>query len=391
MAEPDWNPDTAGRPLAEILREAGIDTSRAARRRRWDDPDDTGIRQRRPDSDADPRPGYGRRRSDLASEEPAPDGRGERGRRLSDTGRSTRVGETGRSARIADTGRATRTGDTGRSARVEDTGRSARVGDSGRSARVEDTGRSGRGVPDAGRAGRGAAESGRRAGSDTGRVGRAAPDARAGGSDTGRVSDGGRAARSLQEPSTAAIPGLRPSRTPDVPGPPTPVSTPAPRGRTGGEPEAGSARGRRGGAAGADEPAEDTGSAVVVRAGRRPREDEHPSTGPIPVVRDGDAAPDADEDLGPREGAMAWLRFVGELVIALAAGVGVYFLATVLWEQVPYLAVLLAPLAVTGLVAGVSVWRQRMGREAVGARLLAVLVFAGALLTIAPAAGLLAG
>jgi hypothetical protein len=385
MAEPDWNPDTAGRPLAEILREAGIDTSRAARRRRWDDPDDAGIRQRRPDSDPDP--GYGRRRSDLASADPARDGRGERdderGRRPSDTGRSSRVGDTGRSARVGDTGRSAPVGDTGRSARVRDTGRSARVADTGRSARAEDTGGVRRNAPDAGR----------RTPSDTGRVGRAGPDVRAVSGDTGRVSDGGRPPRGVQEPSTAAIPGLRPSRTPDVPGPSTPVSTPAPRGSRDAEPEVDPQpqRRRRRGATGADEPAEDPGRAVGVRTGRRSREDEHPSTGPIPVVRDGDAVVDADEHLGPREGALAWLRFLGELVIALAAGVGVYFLATVLWEQVPYLAVLLAPLAVTGLVAGVSMWRQRMGREPVGAKLLAVLVFAGALLTVAPAAGLLAG
>jgi membrane protein YdbS with pleckstrin-like domain len=116
-------------------------------------------------------------------------------------------------------------------------------------------------------------------------------------------------------------------------------------------------------------------------------------TGPIPVVRADDLDPDLDDDLDatPRESALAWLRFAGELVIALAAGVGVYFAATVLWEMVPHVAVLLAPLAVTGLVTGVGMWRQRQGREQMGARLLAVLVFAGTLLTIAPAAGLLAG
>jgi len=70
---------------------------------------------------------------------------------------------------------------------------------------------------------------------------------------------------------------------------------------------------------------------------------------------------------------------------------GVYFAATLLWENLPYVAVLLAPLAVTGLVAGVGAWRHRMGREPVGLRLLAVLVLAGTLLTIVPAAGLLAG
>ena len=99
---------------------------------------------------------------------------------------------------------------------------------------------------------------------------------------------------------------------------------------------------------------------------------------------------DADFQATPQESALAWLRFAGELVIALAAGIGVFLAATLLWENVPRLAVLLAPLAVTGLVTGVGVWRQRQGREPVGPRLLAVLVFAGTLLTIAPAAQLLA-
>ena len=95
----------------------------------------------------------------------------------------------------------------------------------------------------------------------------------------------------------------------------------------------------------------------------------HPSTGPIPVVRPDqiDATCDDDLDATPQESALAWLRFAGELIIALAAGVGVYFAATVLWEIVPHVAVLLAPLAVTALVAGVGVWRQRQGREPVGA------------------------
>jgi hypothetical protein len=134
------------------------------------------------------------------------------------------------------------------------------------------------------------------------------------------------------------------------------------------------------------------------RAAERPslkstpaRVESHPNTGPIPVVRP-DQFEDADDlEATPKESALAWLRFAGELIIALAAGVGVYFAATLLWENIPHVAVLLAPLAVTALVTGVGVWRQRQGREPVGPRLLAILVFAGTLLTIAPAAGLLAG
>ena len=120
---------------------------------------------------------------------------------------------------------------------------------------------------------------------------------------------------------------------------------------------------------------------------RRPEPfDDHPSTGPIPIATDLE-----DEEVGGREGALAWLRFAGELVIALGVGVGVYFAFTVLWEMLPYVAVIAAPVVVAGLVGGVAMWRHRMGREQMGVRLLAVLVFAGTLLAIAPAAGLLSG
>ncbi len=231
--DPDGGPETGGRPLADILREAGIEAPRSARRRRGDTGDiPVKQRQRDPDTDAAPHPG----------------------RRAGDTGRVAR--EAVRPAR--------------------------------------DVSR------------------------DTGRV----------------VAE--KAGRGPDGPTTAAIPGIRPTRKPGVPG-----------------------------------------------------VDPAPATGPIPVARPGETDV-LDEPLGAREGALAWLRFAGELVLALAAGVGIYFLSNVVWEQVPQVAVVLAPLAVTGLVAGVSAWRRRTGREPVGPALIAVLVFAGTLLTIAPAAGLLA-
>ncbi|TQN41249.1 hypothetical protein FHU33_0612 [Blastococcus colisei] len=285
MAEPDWNPDTGGRSLAEILREAGIESAnRAARRRTWDDPEETGIRQRRAEAAAADgaagRAGYGRRRSDQGD---------------AYSGASSDA----------------------RPPAVE-----RRQNPERRQPRLP--------VPGA---------------------------------------------------STAAIPGLRPDRKPGVPAssamPSAPVpSIGAPRAPLHSQPVP--ALDRR------------AGQPIPQRASSRSlREPDHPSTGPIPVVR-ADQLDLDDLDATPRESALAWLRFAGELVIALAVGVGVYFAATVLWEIVPHVAVLLAPLAVTGLVTGVGVWRQKQGREPIGARLLAVLVFAGTLLTIAPAAGLLA-
>jgi hypothetical protein len=251
------DPETGGRPLADILREAGMESPTRGRRRRGEELEDTGVRQR----------GAG------------------------DTGRVADRPEFGRRA-------SDRTG--------------SRAGDRVREA-IEDTP-----AP--------------------------TPERPAG--------------RRQAEPSTAAIPGLRPSRKPGVPtaAGATPDGTArerAPRART-----------------------------AAAESG--------PRTGPIPVVRTDDPPMLEDEGLAPREGALAWLRFGGELVLALAAGVGIYFLFTVLWQQLPYVAVLLAPVAVAGLVGGVSAWRQRQDREAAGVRLVAVLVFAGTLLTIAPAANLLA-
>ncbi|HEV7212090.1 MAG TPA: hypothetical protein VGN47_10310 [Blastococcus sp.] len=294
MAEPDWNPDTGGRSLAEILREAGIESAtRASRRKRWDDPDEAGLRQRRAEAAAEgsaTRAGYSRRRSDLEAPEPARDVRGPGPREMRDPGERRAPREPARALREP-------------------------------------------------------------------RESREPRDMR----------------RPKVDPSTAAIPGLRPDRKPGVPA----AAVPAPETDR-----------RSGGARVGDRRAADL-LPQRSRTERTAREEAHPSTGPIPVVGDGEL--DADLDAGPRESALAWLRFAGELVIALAVGVGVYFAATLLWENLPYLAVLLAPLAVTGLVAGVGAWRHRMGRDPVGLRLLAVLVLAGTLLTIVPAAGLLAG
>ncbi|WP_222194374.1 hypothetical protein [Modestobacter italicus] len=132
-------------------------------------------------------------------------------------------------------------------------------------------------------------------------------------------------------------------------------------------------------------------SKAAEAAARARQAAEHPVTGPIPVVTAQAAAGTAEpEPLTGRDGVLAWARFVGELVVALAVGVGVYFLFTVLWELVPYGALVAAPLTITGLIAGVAAWRKRQGQGPLGVQLLAVLLLAATVLVIAPAAGLLA-
>jgi hypothetical protein len=331
-------PETGGRSLADILREAGIENpTKTGRRRRWDDMDDTGTRQRRPDAGDAPAPRdtgyYGRRASDLPLERTlAPREGGERRaqypRQESDLRREQYP-------------------------RPETDLRREREREPRR--QRDERPREDRRAPEDRRAAQD-----RRAPED-----RRTPEQRRG-EDRGRPPRAARTA--VPEPSTAAIPGLRPSRTPSVPGGPSgapaaPAEEPAPQRRGG--------RGER-----------------MARGDRRVVEPA-PLTGPIPPV--GDDVSELSDDAGPRESALAWLRFGGELVIAAAVGVGIYFAFTVLWQMLPHLAVLVAPLAVTGLVAGVGMWRQRLGHAQLGARLLAVLVFAGTLLTVLPAAGLITG
>ena len=342
MAEPAYGPETGGRSLADILREAGIEnpSSKAGRRRRWDDFDDTGIRQRGAEQGRQPSaPGaaYGRRAGDLPLERPEDTGRRETYPRpqadLRRTGGHYR--DEHRDEHRAEEPRRPRED---RSPREERSFRESRPPRAERPAREDRSLREERSFREE-------------------RPLREAPPVREERPQREDRPRGGRGRPVAAEPSTAAIPGLRPSRQPSVPGPAAAAEAPA--------------KERRGG------------------AGRAPRVEPAPATGPIPAVTD--EVRELSDDAGPRESALAWLRFAGELVIAAAVGVGIYFLFTVLWQTLPHVAVVVAPLAVTGLVTGVSMWRQRFGHGQLKPLLLAVLVFAGTLLTVLPAAGLVSG
>ena len=365
MAEPRRDPETGGRSLAEILREAGIESPTRGRRRRWDDPDDTGVRQRRADADADVandtgRVGsrsYGRRASDLRIAD------GASGARAADPSTAAIPG-------LRPSGKPDVPGAAGAGVTREPRPAERRAADrraDGRRAdgRRADDRRLDDGRPDDRR------PDGRRI--DDLRVGDRRPDDRRLGDR--RVADRRPEDRTVEErrfeDRRQADRRLGDRRRTEErrAGEARPVEPPPDRRATDRRPSAPPVGERR-----------------RVPAPAAPR-GHNPSTGPIPVVADDLEAEDLDST--PKESALAWLRFGGELVIALAAGVAIYFLFTVIWENLPYLAVVLAPLAVTGLVAGVGAYRHKMARGPVGPRLLAVLVFAGVLLTMWPAANLL--
>ena len=360
MAEPRRDPETGGRSLAEILREAGIESPTRGRRRATDS-DDTGIRQRGSDTGREApsdtgrvsgRP-YGRRASDLRVAEPPA------GARAADpsTAAIPNMRPSGKPevpGGLSETGIARERLVERRAERRPDERRpdERRPGDR----------RTGERRPDDRRAGD------RRMADVPVAEDRRVADRRQG---DRRLDD--RRRPEGRRPAAEARPVDRPleSRPVDRPLESRPVE-PRP-----------------------DRRADDRRAAAAAPAEERRRVppparplDDNPVTGPIPIVSDDIEAEDLDST--PKESALAWLRFAGELVIALAAGVGIYFLFTVIWEMLPYLAVVVSPLAITALVAGVGAYRHKMARDPVGPKLLAVLVFAGVLLTVAPAAGLLA-
>jgi hypothetical protein len=356
MAEPRRDPETGGRSLAEILREAGIESPTRGRRRATDS-DDAGIRQRGQEAPSDTgrvsgRP-YGRRASDLRVAEPPS------GARAADpsTAAIPNMRPSGKPdvpGGLSETGIARERLVERRAERRPDERRpdERRPGDR----------RTGERRPDDRRAGD------RRMADVPVAEDRRLADRRSG---DRRLDD--RRRPEGRRPAAEARPVDRPleSRPGDRPLESRPVE-PRP-----------------------DRRADDRRAAAAAPAEERRRVppparplDDNPVTGPIPIVTDDIEAEDLDST--PKESALAWLRFAGELVIALAAGVGIYFLFTVIWEMLPYLAVVVSPLAITALVAGVGAYRHKMARDPVGPKLLAVLVFAGVLLTVAPAAGLLA-
>jgi hypothetical protein len=366
MGEPT---DGVGRSLADILREAGAEhDARAARRRRASDP---GPREA-PGSGAHPASGetagqvyYGRRKTDVVLPDALAPGRagdpstaaipGMRPSRKPGVPSPSGSGVFPRSGAPTDA----REGNWVEDDRVAEPPR-RRASDHPSPRPWDGVDRRGTGAPDR----RAGGEQRRRA--DDG-VGRRADDGpwRRAGDDTSRTAAVGYDRRGADAPARRAS-----DRAPDSDG---------------------TGRQRAVDGTGRQRAADDTGRQHAVDGTGRQRAVE--GTGRQRAVEDTgwQRAVEDDAATAPAGGALAWLRFVGELVFAAAVGTGVYFAFSVLWELLPYVAAVAAPLAVTGLVTGVGMWRARQGRGPVGTPLLAVLLFAATLLVIVPAAGLLAG
>lgn len=93
-----------------------------------------------------------------------------------------------------------------------------------------------------------------------------------------------------------------------------------------------------------------------------------------------------DAGVPARGGVASWAILAVELLAALGLGVAAWYAFSAVWELLPYVAAFAGPLVVTGLVAVAGALRSRTGRNPLGLPTLCVLVFAGTVLVVLPAA-----
>ncbi|MGI8627836.1 MAG: hypothetical protein ACR2J5_14915 [Geodermatophilaceae bacterium] len=113
----------------------------------------------------------------------------------------------------------------------------------------------------------------------------------------------------------------------------------------------------------------------------------HANRSPSPVAT---TAPDEKDEIDAapplRGGVASWAILAVELLAALGLGVAAWYAFSAVWELLPYVAAFAGPLVVTGLVAVAGALRARTGRKPLGLPTLCILVFAGTVLVVLPAA-----
>ncbi len=116
----------------------------------------------------------------------------------------------------------------------------------------------------------------------------------------------------------------------------------------------------------------------------------HANRSPSPLApAPADDPSEDDSAVALHSGAISWAILVVELLAALGLGVAAWYAFSALWELLPYAAALAGPLVVTGLVAVAGALRARTGRNSLGLPTLCILVFAGTVLVVLPAATLI--
>ncbi|MBA3367433.1 MAG: hypothetical protein H0T99_01940 [Geodermatophilaceae bacterium] len=189
--------------------------------------------------------------------------------------------------------------------------------------------------------------------------------------------------------SADAPTGARNRPAPQAPRPPR---TPPPRTDTGPLPTDGW-KGLRAGALDRSESTvatstQSAGSSGATEAGAT-NAPAHANRSPSPLATAAPEDPDEDAAVPLPSGALSWAILIVELLAALGLGVAAWYAFSALWDLLPYVAAFAGPLVVTGLVAVAGALRARTGRNPLGLPTLCILVFAGTVLVVLPAATLI--
>lgn len=101
---------------------------------------------------------------------------------------------------------------------------------------------------------------------------------------------------------------------------------------------------------------------------------------------DAAAARQVSADPGSRSGATSWLLAVGEVVLAIVIGAGLAYVFRLLWDIYPYVAAVIAPVVICGVIGIVGYTRKRLNQGSIPLSLLLVILFITGLLVVLPAA-----
>jgi hypothetical protein len=104
-----------------------------------------------------------------------------------------------------------------------------------------------------------------------------------------------------------------------------------------------------------------------------------------------DATADVDQggEVSRRAGALGWLAFAVELVVAAVLGVVIWYAFSLLWELYPYAAAVAAPVVLAGVVTAGQSLRRRHAPGTLSPMAITALLLVAAFLVVLPAAAVL--
>lgn len=113
---------------------------------------------------------------------------------------------------------------------------------------------------------------------------------------------------------------------------------------------------------------------------------ESTSNASMPSPAKTESAPLAQPEPTDQSATTSWFLAIGEVVLAIVIGAGLAYVFRLLWDIYPYVAAVIAPLVICGVIGVVGLARKRLRQGAIPLSLLLVILFITGLLVVLPAA-----